>query len=140
MEIDGKPEEHGSIKTWGVDRIQDLTVTRTKFWKKSDYDVEKEFAGSFGIYSDKEKEPEEVILSFSPMGGKYNESFPLHQSQKTLIDNEHEFRISLKVKVTYDFIMELLSQSDSMKVIAPAHLKEKLIEIHRNAIKLLETV
>ena len=139
MEIDGRLEEHGCIKTWGVDRIQDLAVTREKFLKKPEYDIEKEFADSFGIFSDKDKEVEEVILSFSPMSGKYNDSFPLHKSQKTLIDNDREFRISLKVKITYDFVMELLSQSADMKVIAPAHLKDRLIKIHREAIKMLES-
>jgi len=38
-----------------------------------------------------------------------------------------------------DFIMELLAQSQNMKVIAPEHLKEKLIEIHREAINMLES-
>jgi predicted DNA-binding transcriptional regulator YafY len=71
------------------------------------------------------------------MGGKYNESFPLHESQETLIDDENEFRIRLRVKITYDFIMELLSQSQSMKVIAPEHLKDKLVEIHREAMNRL---
>jgi len=59
----------------------------------------------------------------------------LHESQETLIDNDEEFRIHLKVKLTYDFIMELLSQSENMKVIAPEHLKNRLIDIHREAIK-----
>ena len=140
MEIDGRIEEQGCIKTWGLDRIQNLWVTNNRFWKKTDYDPEKEFAGAFGIFSDRDKEAEEVILSFSPMGGKYNESFPLHESQETLVDDENEFRIRLKVKITHDFVSELLSQSDMMKVIAPAHLKNKLIDIHKEAIKLLEQV
>ena len=139
MEIDGRPEERGSIKTWGIDRIQNLVVTKNKFWKKPEYDIEKEFADSFGIFSDKDKDVEEVILSFSPVGGKYNESFPLHESQETLIDDDREFRIRLRVKLTYDFIMELLSQSQNMKVLAPAHLRDELIEIHKNAIKMLES-
>jgi len=137
MEIDGRPEEHGCIKTWGLDRIQNLLVTRKQFWKRPEYDIEQEFAHSFGICSDKDKEAEEVILSFSPMGGKYNESFPLHESQETIIDNERELRIRLKVKLTYDFIMELLSQSQNMRVIAPAHLRDALIEIHKRAIEML---
>ena len=138
MEIGGRIEEKGCIKTWGLDRIQDLYVTHNRFWKKPEFDVEKEFTDSFGIFSDRDKEAEEVILSFSPEGGKYNESFPLHESQETLIDNEHEFRIRLRVKLTYDFMMELLSQSENMKVIAPPHLKNKLINIHKEAIKMLE--
>jgi predicted DNA-binding transcriptional regulator YafY len=140
MEVDGKPEERGCIKTWGVDRIEVPMVTGKMFQKNTEYDLEKEFADSFGIFSDSDKEAEEVILSFSPMGGKYNDSFPLHKSQETLIDDEHEFRIRLRVKLTYDFISELLSQSDMMKVIAPDHLKNKLIDIHKDAIKILESV
>jgi len=139
-EIDGRLEEHGCVKTWGLDRIKDLDVTHERFWKKPEYDVEKEFAGAFGIFSDRDREIEEVILSFTPMGGKYNESFPLHESQETLVDNENEFRIRLKVKITYDFVAELLSQSDMMRVIAPVHLRNRLAEIHKNAIKMLESV
>ena len=138
MEIDGRLEEDGCIKTWGLDRIQNLWVTNKRFWKKKGFVVEKEFADAFGIFSDRDKEAEEVILSFTPMGGKYNESFPLHESQETLIDNEHEFRIRLRVKLTHDFISELLSQSEMMKVIKPVHLKNKLIDIHKEAIKMLE--
>ena len=36
-------------------------------------------------------------------------------SQETLVDDENEFRIRLKVKITHDFVSELLSQSDMMK-------------------------
>ena len=73
------------------------------------------------------------------MGGKYNESYPLHESQETLVDNENEFRIRLKVKITHDFVAELLSQSEMMRVIAPVHLRNRLIDIHKNAIKMMET-
>ena len=139
MEIDGRIDERGCIKTWGLDRMQNLVVIGNRFWKNKEYDIEKEFAHAFGIYSDKDKKVEEVILSFSPMSGKYNESFPLHESQETLIDNEQEFRIRLRVKLTYDFIMELLSQSQGMKVIAPEHLRKELVEIHRKAVKMLES-
>jgi len=137
-EIDGKLEERGMLKTWGLDRIQNLHITRQWFSKNRHINIEEEFKHSFGIFSNKEIEVEEVILSFTPTGGKYNESFPLHESQETIIDNENEFRIRLHLKITYDFIMELLSQSEIMKVLAPTHLRETLIEIHRQAIELLE--
>ena len=139
VEIDGRLEDKGNIKTWGLDRIRDLYVTGNRFWTKYNDDINKKFANAFGIYSDEDKEAEEVILSFTPTGGKYNESFPLHESQEILVANDEEHRIRLKVKITYDFVMELLSQSENMKVIAPVHLKDKLIDIHKNAIKMLES-
>ena len=140
MEIDGKIEERGMIKTWGLDRIKNLNITHKRFNKNSHINIEEEFKNTFGIYSDKDKEVEEVILSFSATSGKYNESLPLHESQQTIIEDDKEFRIKLSVKLTYDFIMELLSQSDNMKVISPNHLKETLIDIHKKAIKTLEDV
>ena len=140
MEIDGKLEERGMIKTWGLDRIQNLNITHKRFNKSTLISIEEEFRNTFGIYSDKDKEVEEVILSFSATSGKYNESLPLHESQQTIIEDDKEFRIKLNVKLTYDFIMELLSQSENMKVIAPAYLKETLIDIHKKSIKALKSV
>ena len=137
-EIGGRLEEKGMIKTWGLDRIGNLNITSKIFNKNPHINIEDEFKNSFGIFSDKDKKVEEVILSFTPMAGKYNESFPLHESQETLIDNDEEFRIKLNVKLTCDFIMELLSQCEKMKVIAPAHLRDTLIDIHKKAIELLQ--
>lgn len=129
VEVDGNPEEAGCIKTWGLDRIQDLRKTGMRFQKNREIDVSAEFKDVFGIYSDKDKPVEEVILSFPPMGGMYNAAFPLHPSQKTILNNEKEFRISLNVKITDDFAMELLSQLEDVTVIAPEHLKKKMIRI-----------
>jgi len=140
MEIDGKLEERGMIKTWGLDRIQKLNVTHKRFNKNSQVNIEEEFKNTFGIYSDKDKKVEEVILSFSTTSGKYNESLPLHESQQTIFEDDKELRVKLNVKLTYDFIMELLSQSENMKVISPNYLKEKLIDIHQKSIKMLESV
>ena len=137
VEIGGRPEERGRIKTWGLDRIENFRITEKLFDKDPNIEIAKEFENCFGIFTDDDKEAEEVILSFTPIGGKYNHSLPLHSSQESLIDNENEFRIKLKVKITYDFKMELLSQSETMKVISPAHLRDELIEIYKNAIKQL---
>ena len=140
IEIDGRLDERGQIKTWGLDRIENFYTTNKLFDKNTRIDIEFEFKNCFGIHSDEDKDVEEVILSFTSMSGKYNEALPLHDSQETLIDNEKEFRIKLKVKITYDFIMELLSQSEDLKVIAPKHLRERLIDIHQKAMKSLQEV
>ena len=77
---------------------------------------------------------EEIILSFTNMQGKYVKALTLHPSQKILIDNEKELRISLNIVITYDFIMELLSMGANVKVIQPEHLKQTIINAHKNAL------
>lgn len=138
IEIGGRLEELGKIKTWGLDRIQNLYITNSRFKKNARIDIEKEFEDAFGIFADREKGAEEVILSFSSVGCKYNETLPLHKSQEVLIENEKELRVRLNVKLTYDFVMELLSQSEYVTVIKPNHLKKMLINIHEKALKQLK--
>ncbi len=127
-----------TMKVWGLDRIGKLTLTNRKFTKDPAIDLKKKFEHCFGIYTNSELPPERVVLSFSPLSGKYTDSLPLHESQRTLIHNEEEARRELRVKRTPDFIMELLSQSAGMRVIEPASLRETLIGIHRKALYLLE--
>ena len=107
----------GEIKSWGLDRIRDLNVSKTRFSKDPSVDPEKEFKDVFGAYSSNSLSVEEVVLSFSPKSGRYNDAFPLHESQETLVDDGKEFRIRLRVKLTRDFIQELLSQSEDLVVI-----------------------
>ena len=135
VEIGENVRHAGEIKSWGLDRIRDLIVTKERFTRNPAIDPEKEFKDVIGAYSKEELPVEEVILSFSPKAGRYNEAFPLHSSQETLVDNDEEFRILLRIKITYDFKQELLSQSRDLVVIAPEHLRRELCEIYRKALE-----
>lgn len=137
IEIDGRIEERGAIKTWGLDRIKHLNVSNKYFSKNRHIKIETEFENAFGIFADREKETEDVVLSFSSVGGKYVNTFPLHWSQEVISETDKELIIRLKIKLTYDFIMELLAQSENVKVLEPLHLRDTLINIHENAIKKL---
>ena len=138
IEIGENVRHAGEIKSWGLDRIRDLNVTKDRFTRNAAIDPEKEFKDVVGVYSNNDLPVEEVILSFSPKGGRYNEAFPLHESQETLVDDGNEFRIRLNVKITYDFKQELLSQSDDLVVIAPEHLRKELCKVYKKALERME--
>jgi predicted DNA-binding transcriptional regulator YafY len=78
--------------------------------------------------------PDEIVLSFDPEQGRFVKSLPLHSTQEIVIENEIEFRIKLKICITRDFVMELLSFGDLVKVIQPNSLKNKVKQIYKNAI------
>lgn len=137
-EAGSDPTSEASLKTWGLDRIEKLTVTNRTFHKNDQLNLNDKFENCFGIYSNTEMKAEKVILSFMPLSGKYTDSCPLHETQKTLVHDENEFRVELTVKLTPDFIMELLSHSLGMRVIEPACLRETLIDIHQRALRLLQ--
>lgn len=139
MEVDSpRATAPQAIKTWGLDRMEKITITSRTFRKQNHINLNDEFEHCFGIYRNKEMKAQRVVLSFSPLSGKYTDSCPLHESQKTLVHDEKEFRIELTVKLTPDFIMELLSHSQGMRVLEPAALREALIDIHQQAIRQLQ--
>lgn len=128
----------GIIKSWGLDRIQNLKITKERFVRDRKIDPESEFRDVFGAYSGKDIPVEEIILSFPPKAGRYVEAYPLHESQETLADNGKEIRIRLRLKIARDFIQELLSLTEDMTVISPKHLRKELKDIYRKALKRLD--
>ncbi len=123
-----------TIKTYGLDRITEIEITKKKFSYPADPNPKEKFQHSFGIIDSIDGSvPENVVLSFTPKQGKYVKTLPLHHSQEILIDNPEELRIQLKVYIAFDFIKELLSYGDGVKVIEPAWLIDKVKDGHRKA-------
>ncbi len=125
----------GRIKSFGLDRISDLEMTKTKFTFPVDYDPDEVYRNYFGVINNGEGDPEEVILSFDTFKGKYILSFPLHESQETLVNNEDEIKIKLTLYITEDFIKEIISYGDSIKIIAPESLKTEVRGMWSRALK-----
>jgi predicted DNA-binding transcriptional regulator YafY len=106
--------------TFAVDRITNLQISEETF-PQVDFDAENYFKYSFGV-TVFECDPLEVILSFTPFQGNYIKALPIHETQKVLVDNDKEFRISLQVKPSYEFYSKILSYGSSVKVIAPEQI------------------
>jgi predicted DNA-binding transcriptional regulator YafY len=117
-----KDKNDGIIKTFGLDRIKRVEILKRKYVFPNDFNPNNYFKYCFGIINSEDADPVDVILSFEPLQGKYIKSYPLHESQKVIIDNDTELRISLSVYETYDLIMELLSYGSDLRVIQPKSL------------------
>ncbi len=124
----------GNVKSFGLDRLSNLEITGKKFKPLEDFDVNAYFKNCFGIISANDDKPQEIILSFEPLQGKYIKTLPLHHTQEILKDNKKELRIRLRLFITYDFIMELLSHGDRVKVIEPKSLIKQLKSIYTSAL------
>lgn len=120
------------IKSFALDRLTDLGILNKKFNFPKDFDVNEHYRYCFGIISPNGHQPEDVVLSFNAFQGKYIKSLPLHDSQQILIDNDDELRIQLKLFITHDFFMELLSFGENLKVLKPQSLIDDLKSTVRN--------
>ncbi len=124
------------VKSFALDRLSKLEITRRKFQLPHDFNVNEHFKYCFGIISPNNEKLREVILSFDPLQGKYIKTLPLHESQEILKDDETELLIKLKLFITHDFIMEILSLGENVKVIQPPSLITKIKKALEAALKL----
>ncbi len=126
------------MKSFALDRMGSLEITKKHFEAPVDFDVHKHYRNCFGIIWPNGKEPEDIELSFDPHQGQYIKTLPLHHSQQILIDNDDELRIRLKIVITLDFIMELLSYGHYVKVISPNKLSVQMRETYFKAYQLYQ--
>ena len=129
--------EKEALRVFGLDRIKRLDDERgVKFQHPVPKGVEHYFDDSFGAWVDNERtQAEEVVLAFRklptdtvfiPNPAKYLEAMPLHSSQEILKDEEEAIVLRLRIKITPDFIKELLSYGKQVEVLTPTHLQEEL--------------
>lgn len=128
--------DEGLLKTFGADRIRDLRVCASETFKRNmDINVDELFRDCYGIWNQPDIPVEDVVLKYDALDGKFLKSVPLHHSQQILADNADEFRIKVRLRITSDFVMELLSRSRSLEVISPPHLRERVRKIYEEALK-----
>ena len=121
--------DNDKTKLFGLDRISRLNISDEKFKRDESISAEELFDECYGIWNDLSTPLEEIELKYDALDGAFLKSVPLHSSQKVLIDNDDEFRITVNLRITRDFIMTLLSRSRSLEVIRPLHLREDINRI-----------
>lgn len=124
------------VRTFALDRLTELEISSKHFQIPIDFDTVKYFKHCFGIVTPNEGDkPEEVLLSFDKFQGKYIKSLPFHQSQTIVTDNDDELVIKLNIYITHDFVMEILSYGERVKVIKPLQLINELKTVYNTALK-----
>lgn len=128
-----RDSKDNTIKSFALDRLTNLEITTQSYQYPDNYSIEQSYRYCFGIISPNDTEPQDIILSFTPFQGKYIKTLPLHDTQQVLVDNDEELKIQLKLCLTHDLIMELLSFGENMKVVEPKSLADQIKQAHEKA-------
>jgi len=127
-------DEKENFRTFGIDRITELTVSAQIFTPLRDTEPKSFFDYVIGLtYSTSTLQ--DVVLSFSPTQGEYVKSLPWHHSQKVLIDNDEELRIVITVKPNFELTQKILMQGSNVVVLEPLLLKEEVKKHLQKALK-----
>lgn len=126
----------GVLKTFSTSCIRQLRIlTEETFERNMNIPVDDLFKECYGIWNQPDLPVEDIELSYDALDGSFLKSVPLHHSQEIIVDNDAEFRIRLRLRITNDFVMALLSRSRSLTVIKPLHLRERVRKVYEEALK-----
>ena len=127
------------LKTFGLDRMGDIEISKTSFREKYAIDIVTSFRGAFGIINEEDQKPQKIKLLLSHEQGLYLLNYPLHHSQRRIEEDGVEIKLELNLKISYDFVMELLSYGETVRVLSPKSLVNLLISRSKKLIKMYDT-
>ncbi|GAB4047356.1 helix-turn-helix transcriptional regulator [Spirosoma litoris] len=117
----------GGERTFALDRMSELEllddpcdVPPTVLANVSDL-----FEHIYGI-TDSHGPVEDIVLSFSPLFGRYVKAKPIHQTQEVLSDTETECIVRLRLAPNRDLLMHLRSYGEHLTVLQPASLVKEM--------------
>lgn len=125
--------QHDDIRVYALDRILGLQETTKTFTMPPEFDPQTFFADDFGVYTGGDVEVENIVIRAYGRLPNYLRSLPLHHSQREIDTAPRHADFSLRLRPTYDFMQELLSQADELEILSPASLREAFARTLRKA-------
>lgn len=123
----------GLVKTYALDRMEDVKVDAETFERDPSFDPESFVKDSFGIIFT-QAEPRDVVIRTSPRQAKYLRALPLHPSQHEEIHDDYSF-FHYRLRLTPDLVQELLSHGPDIRVVEPPELRAMVTTALRDALK-----
>ena len=125
--IVGRLQEQDAIRHLSLDRIIDLRQTDTTFVLPKDFNAEKYYANSIGVFVNENLNPLKVRIRAYDRQVEYLRSLPLHRSQEEVLTkheqySEFQYRVCLSPELT----TELLAMGENIEVLEPQELREEM--------------
>ena len=119
----GKPD-------WNVamDRIVAIKPILVSFIENDCMDWQDYFSDIIAVSKPIDAKIEEVVLHFNQLTGRYMENKSIHETQKHKWLDANTLELKIKVILNYELERLVLSYGESVRVVAPHILKEKIKE------------
>jgi len=120
----GRHVAEDRIKTYALDRMTEVITLTDTFEDDPTFDPETYFKDSYGIVVTR-SEPRKVVLKVDTRQAKYFNALPLHPSQHESIHDSYSL-FYYHMRITDDFVEELLSHGPRVTVLEPPELRAKV--------------
>lgn len=123
----GYIKELGSIRNIALDRTLEMNLSATSFILPKDFDAEKYYANTVGIFVNEKLKPTKVKIRAYGRQIEYLRSLPLHRSQKERASKYGEFcEFEYKLCLTPELSTHILAMGENVEVLEPIELREEI--------------
>jgi predicted DNA-binding transcriptional regulator YafY len=123
---------YDKVMIYALDRVHWLEVKEKSFKYPKDFIPEKFFDDCFGIIADQSIDVETVKIKVSAGQANYLRSLTLHQTQKEIERNDEYSIFTVRLRPTFDFRQEILSQGCDIEVLEPKWFRDEVAEISKH--------
>lgn len=116
----GLREKGNTVRTYALDRVRDVTLTKETYSLPEGLDPEGFFANIVGITSSK-AEVRTVKLRTNTRQAKYLRALPLHPTQQEVVGDGYSI-FTYKLKLNYELVHEILAMGPQARVLEPKEL------------------
>lgn len=135
--VTGLNPRDAKVKTYALDRMEDVRVEEAVFEPNPDFDAESYVRDTFGIVFS-QGEPKEVVLRADSRQAKYLRALPLHHSQREVLHDEYSL-FYYRLRLTPDFVQEILSHGPAIRVVSPPELRAMVVTSLKDSLALYES-
>ena len=123
---------YDKVMIYALDRVHWLEIKDKSFKYPKDFNAEEFFDDCFGIIVDCNVSIETVKLKVSAGQANYLRSLTLHQTQREIERNDEYSIFTVRLRPTFDFRQEILSQGCDIEVLEPKWFRDEITEISKH--------
>jgi hypothetical protein len=125
--IVGYIKELYAIRNIALDRVLEMSVTEQLFTLPKNFNAEKYYANTVGIFVNEKLAPVKVKIKAYGQQVEYLRSLPLHKSQRETLSRYGEFSVfEYKLCLTPELSSQILSMGEKVEVLEPQELREDI--------------
>ena len=125
--IVGKLRGNDGIRQLALDRVLELQLSKETYSMPKNFNAEKYYANTVGIYVNEELKPQKVRIRVYGKQVEYLRTLPLHHTQEEILTKHEQFsEFQYRVCLTPELSTQLLSMGEKVEVLEPQELREEI--------------
>ncbi|MBP3409043.1 MAG: WYL domain-containing protein [Bacteroidaceae bacterium] len=123
----GYIKELNAIRNIALDRLLEMTITEESFSFPENFNAEKYYENTVGIFVNDDLSPVKVKLKVYGYQIEYLRSLPLHKSQRETLSKYGEFCVfEYKLCLTPELSSQILAMGENLEVLEPTELRDDI--------------